>query len=119
MPEGACDALYSRMVIHMIPEAVFLKAYIPQWAKSVRINGTMFMTDHNPTDGKPLTGPRRPMDASFFNYMMVVPQWTEVEQITSRGFQLIDGPFDHDYFDGGYGAVYTPAPEAYTPAPSR
>ena len=41
-------------------------------------------------------------------FPQVVPQWTEVAQITSRGFKLLDGPFDHAFFDGGYGAVYTP-----------
>ena len=38
--------------------------------------------------------------------MPVVPQETEVEEITSGGFVLVDGPFEHSFYAGGYGALY-------------
>ena len=107
LADGTCDALYSRMVIHMIPEAVVLGTYIGQWARALKPGGLMFMADHNPDSG-PLDGPRRPISNVPWGGMVVVPQETEVAQITAGGFDLIDGPFEHKFIDNGYGAVYTP-----------
>ena len=108
LPAAACDAIYSRMVIHMIPEDV-VHAYIPLWRASLKPTGRMLMADHNPMDGG-TTGPRRPMMTllGLIPLMQVVPADTEVEEITSLGpFTLAEGPFDHPFFMGGYGAVYT------------
>ena len=109
LPDGTCDALYSRMVIHMIPKETINGFYVAEWRAALKSSGTMFMTDHNPLDGGPLSGPRRPI---FFAMMPVVPQETEVAEITAhRGewFSLVDGPFEHAFYAGGYGAVYRPA----------
>lgn len=110
LADGTCDALYSRMVIHMIPEEVVTGTYIGQWARAVKPGGRMFMTDHNPTDGR-TDGPKRPIMTLFgvLPFMPVVPQDTEVAQITAGGFELVSGPFAHPYYHMGYGAVYTPA----------
>ena len=106
LADGTCDVLYSRMVIHMIPEASVAK-YVPQWIRAMKPGGLMFMTDHNPMDGGPLDGPRRPI---MFNLMPVIPQLTEIKQLTADtyagSFELVDGPFEHPYYAGGYGAVY-------------
>ena len=40
--------------------------------------------------------------------MDVWPEETEVALITRDHFDLIDGPFAVKYFEGGYGAVYSP-----------
>jgi len=107
---GTCDVLYSRMVIHMIPKEV-VATYVPQWAVALKPGGRMFMTDHNSMDGV-VTGPRRPMMKLFgvFTIMPIVPQWTEVDEITTGGFTLLEGPYRHPFYSGGYGTVYTPAP---------
>ena len=39
--------------------------------------------------------------------MPVLPQETEVARIVAGGFRVLEGPFPHPYFLGGYGAVYT------------
>ena len=112
LPLGACDALYSRMVIHMLPDETF-KRYMAQWARALKPGARMFMTDHNPVMPARTTGPKRPMLAAFEGKLVLMPmdvwpQETEVAQITSTHFDLIDGPFPHDFYAGGYGAVYTP-----------
>ena len=48
--------------------------------------------------------------------MRVIPQDTEVARIVKGGFRLLEGPFEHPWYLGGYGAVYTPAPAAAPPA---
>lgn len=108
----ACDAIYSRMVIHMVDQHV-IKAYIPQWAASLKLGGRMFMTDHNSDDGV-LTGPPRPIQYKFrfLPMMYVLPQDTEVAMITlckdpdSNCFKVLDGPFEHPFYQGGYGVLY-------------
>ena len=43
----------------------------------------------------------------IFPMMTVVPQWTEVAEITADpAFALEQGPFALEYFMGAYGAVY-------------
>ena len=109
LSDGSCDALYSRMVIHMIPKPT-VAVYIPQWRKALNPGSLMFHTDHNPMDGG-TTGPRRPITNlfGFVPMMPVVPQETEVAEILNGGpFQLVDGPFAHEFFHMGYGAVYSP-----------
>ena len=118
LPPHTCDAIYSRMVIHMVSEST-IHTYIPQWAAALKPGGRMFMTDHNPLDGG-TTGPKRPIDWKFgiIPLMWVLPQETEVAQILEGGFQLQDGPFEHPYFAGGYGAVYGPATQPTSAAKS-
>jgi len=117
LPDGTCDALYSRMVIHMIPEPVILNYYIAQWARALAPGGLMFMTDHNPLDGT-TTGPRKGMLSlgGFSLFMEVVPEETEVAQITASRFELEKGPFKHPFFSMGYGAVYRPRRQPATTA---
>ena len=105
LPDGTCDALYSRMVIHMIPKATS-DLYIPQWARALKPGSLMFMTDHNPMDGT-TSGPRKAMTPLM--PMSVIPQETEVAEIAGGGFDLVDGPFAHPFYMAGYGAVYTPS----------
>jgi len=107
LADHSCDAIYSRMVIHMIDQDTVAR-YIPQWAASLKAGGRMFMTDHNPLDGT-RSGPRRPILKLFglISFMPVVPEETEVAEIVGGGFALVDGPFDHPYYAAGYGAVYT------------
>ena len=107
LPPDTCDAIYSRMVIHMVRDWTIQK-YIPQWAAALKPNGRMFMTDHNPSDGR-TGGPKRPIEWRFgvVPMMWVLPQDTEVAQITKGGpFELLEGPFYHPFFYNGYGAVY-------------
>ena len=108
------------VIIHTVQDSI-IETYIPQWATSLKPGGRMFMTDHNPLDGG-TTGPKRPIDWKFgiIPLMWVLPQETEVARITEGGFKLLQGPFEHPYYAGGYGAVYTTtvAKSAYVvPAP--
>ena len=98
----------------MIDEAV-VRAYIPQWASSLKPGGRLVMTDHNPKgrDGRMiLSGPRRPIEYRAYGLvpalMQVLPQETEVAMIVEGGFRVLEGPNAYPYFGGGYYAVYTP-----------
>lgn len=111
LPPQTCDAIYSRMVIHMIDIHV-VRRYIPQLAAALRPGGRVFMTDHNPIDGGH-DGPSRPMEWKFgvWPMMYVLPQNTEVREMTAGGhLRVVEGPFDYHYFMGGYGVVYTSSP---------
>jgi hypothetical protein len=103
-PSGAVPQ--SRMVIHMVKDSI-IETYIPQWSQSLKPGGRMFMTDHNPADGT-TSGPRQPILYKFgiLPMMSVLPQDTEVARIVAGGFRVLEGPFPHPYFLGGYGAVY-------------
>ena len=109
----------SRMVYHMIPEAV-AQSYPAQWRRSLKPGGVLFITDHNPMDGG-ITGPRRPIMKLFglIGFMPVVPQETEVAEIVAGGFELIDGPSEHPFYQGGYAATYAPAAIAEDDAARR
>ncbi|KAL3913861.1 MAG: hypothetical protein SGPRY_007831 [Prymnesium sp.] len=116
IPSRSCDVLFSRMVYHMIPQSTILK-YIPQWTIALKPGGLLFISDHNPSDGK--TGPRRPISCTLGVCRMdVVPQSTEVDEITAGGFVLFDGPFDYPFFDHGYAATYI-LPNTSVPAASQ
>ena len=134
LPPRSCDAIYSRMVIHMV-RATTIKVYIPQWAAALRPGGRMFMTDHEPYDGGHPGGSTRWFDwagalargiwlrdqpgwvdrrcrpvghqLGVLPGMYVLPSETEVAEIVAGGFELLEGPHDHPYFGNGYGAVYT------------
>ena len=97
------------MVYHMIPEDV-ARSYPAQWRHSLKPDGLLFITDHNPMDGG-TTGPRRPIMKLFglIGFMSVVPQETEVAEIVAGGFKVLDGPYDHPFYMGGYAATYVPA----------
>merc|ERR1712087_561631 len=100
------------MVYHMIPKDV-IALYIPQWVTALKPGGRILIVDHNPMGTH--SGPRRPMSYIFgVGTMVVVPQDTEVNEITSGGFSLLEGPFEHPFFHGGYGAVYQAIPQAST-----
>ena len=47
MPSRTCDAIYSRMVYHMIPKEVGMR-YISQWRDSLTDGGSLFFTDRAP-----------------------------------------------------------------------
>ena len=54
----------------------------------------------------------------------VETQDTEAAQIVAGGFELLEGPFAHPYYAGGYGAVYTtksakPEPKLPPGSPKR
>ena len=129
LPPHTCDAIYSRMVIHMVDQRV-IQTYIPQWAEALKLGGRMFMTDHNPDDGGHAgrapgpwgwgRGQMRPICYRLYilPMMYVLPQEAEVAMVKAGGFRLIDGPFAHPYFQGGYGAVYTPAGHPHAPVRS-
>ena len=113
LPDGSCDALYSRMVIHMLPDDTFQERYIGQWARALKPGARMCMADHNPLVPHVTTGPKRPLVAFFGGKIKLVgmdvwPEETEVALITRDHFDLIAGPFAVKYFEGGYGAVYSP-----------
>lgn len=110
------------MVIHMIPTDTYL-SYIPQWKASLSPGGLMMMTDHNPMMPAGTTGPKRPIAAAFdgkfiLMNMPVWPQETEVAQISALDFDVVDGPFEHAFYGGGFGAVYKPhIPSPPSPPP--
>lgn len=121
LPLHACDAIYSRMVVHMVSDRV-IERYIPQWARSLKPGGRMFVTDHNPIDsrGAPITDAhgRQPIEWKYYilPMMSVLPQQTEVARIVAGGpFRVLEGPFDYPYYAGGYGAVYVAARAPATP----
>jgi SAM-dependent methyltransferase len=108
LPPQTCDAIYSRMVIHMINIHI-VRRYVPQLAAALKPGGRMFMTDHNPLDGG-RDGPSRPIEWKFgiLPMMYVLPENTEVSEMTAGGhLRVLDGPFVYPYFGGGYGVVYT------------
>lgn len=102
-----CDAIYSRMVIHMVDIRV-IRRYVPQWASALKPGGRMFATDHNPSDGTH-SGPARPIEYRLFviPMMWVLPQDTEVAEVTAgHHFRVREGPFEYPFYVGGYGVVY-------------
>jgi SAM-dependent methyltransferase len=114
LPPASCDVIFSRMVYHMIPQEVILR-YIPQWRMALKPGGRLLVTDHNPANGDN-DGPRQPLLVFLgVKTMTVVPQGTEVSEITGGGFELREGPFDHPFYVGGYAAVYGHPVHASTP----
>ena len=116
---NTCDVIYSRMVIHMVNIRI-IRRYIPQLSAALKPGGRMFMTDHNPKDGT-LDGPARPIEyrLGVIPMMWVLPQNTEVAEVTAGGyFRVSEGPFGYPFFQGGYGVVYAPTGENATHASS-
>lgn len=88
----------------MMPKQT-LATYVRQWPRALRAGAYMLHADHNALYGE-TNGPRRPI-MRFPGSMMVVPQDTEVAEIVSTGdFTLVDGPFEHPFFEAGYAALY-------------
>ena len=108
LPARSCDAIYSRMVYHMLSPGT-AKRYARQWKASLAPQGKLFVTDHNPLDGG-TTGPRRPIVAIVggIGFMPVVPQETEKEEIEEAGgFVATLGPTHHPFYEGGYTGLCT------------
>lgn len=112
-----CDAIYSRMVVHMVNLRT-IRRYVPQWAAALRPGGLMLMIDPNPADGGH-DGPPRPIEYRFgvLPEMQVLPQDTEIAEVCKGGhFRVVHGPFEYPWIQGGFGVVYSVTGNATTSA---
>lgn len=98
LPAGKCDAIWLRMVYHMLPHP---KAYLADFKKALKPDGRLLIMEHNPDNGK--TEREGAILSMKMNGMVmkmaVVPQDAMVDEATDAGFVVVSGPFDWKYFD--------------------
>lgn len=97
LPADACDAIFSRMVYHMIDEKVAVETYLPQLSQALKPGGQMLIIDHDPDNGGKTRAdasitfrmPNMHDEHSEMHHKMpVVPRQQEIEEFTSAGLAL-------------------------------
>ena len=98
LPNGTCDAIYVRFVVHILPNAA-LARYMVQWAQALSPGGRLLVVSLNES--------RTSLGSALTT---VSTQDAQVAQMTASGFALIGIPSSHPfpYVDGCYQALYTP-----------
>jgi len=103
LPAGSCDVIMSRMVYHMIPEAVAVPNYLHQLKQALRPGGKILIVDHDPDNCAATTRANVSLDMGMMK-MKVVPRLQEIREFTSVGLALVQmlewpwlGKMEHGY----------------------
>jgi len=103
LPVGSCDVIMSRMVYHMIPEAVAVPNYLHQLKQALRPGGKILIVDHDPDNCAATTRANASLDMGMMK-MKVVPRLQEIREFTSVGLALVQmlewpwlGKMEHGY----------------------
>ena len=102
LPDASCDAIYLRMVYHMLAEP---KHYLASFRAALKPGGRMLILEHNPDNGvKTRDGAKLTVQMGKMKMdMKVVPQEAMVSEAAAGGWKTIEGPFDWPYFQGPHG----------------